>query len=43
MNDDLSPIECGYATATEAEAYDRWFRSQVQKAIDDPRPSIPHD
>ncbi|MGK2898493.1 MAG: hypothetical protein ACSLE9_07375 [Burkholderiaceae bacterium] len=24
-------------------AYDKWFREQVQAAIDDPRPSIPDD
>lgn len=24
-------------------AYDKWFRSQVQAALDDPRPSIPHE
>ena len=29
--------------AHEAAAYDRWFRSQVQVALDDPRPSIPHE
>ena len=23
--------------------YDAWFRRQVQAAIDDPRPGIPHD
>lgn len=28
--------------AHEAAAYDKWFRAQVQEAIDDPRPSIPH-
>lgn len=28
--------------AHEAAAYDTWFRAQVQAAIDDPRPSIPH-
>lgn len=28
--------------AHEAVAYDKWFRGQVQEAIDDPRPSIPH-
>ena len=27
--------------AHEAAAYDKWFRAQVQEAIDDPRPSIP--
>lgn len=29
--------------AHEAAAYDKWFRAQVQEAIDDPRPSIPHE
>jgi hypothetical protein len=23
--------------------HDEWFRSQVQAAVDDPRPGIPHD
>jgi hypothetical protein len=27
----------------EAAAHDAWFREQVQAAIDDPRPSIPHE
>lgn len=29
--------------AHEAAAYDSWLREQVQEALDDPRPSIPHD
>ena len=29
--------------AHEAAAYDKWFREGVQAAIDDPRPSVPHD
>lgn len=29
--------------AHEAAAYDKWFRAQVQAAIDDPRPSISHE
>ena len=29
--------------AHEAAAYDKWFRGQVQEAIDDPRPSIPYE
>ena len=29
--------------AHEAAAYDKWFRSQVQAALGDPRPSIPHE
>lgn len=24
-------------------AHDKWFREQVQKAIDDPRPSVPNE
>lgn len=28
--------------AHEAAAYDKWFRAQVQEALDDPRPGIPH-
>jgi len=43
MNPVLSPIESEFATPEDAAAYDRWFRAQVQEAIDDPRPSIPHD
>ncbi|MEX3693043.1 hypothetical protein AB3X91_34305 [Paraburkholderia sp. BR14263] len=23
-------------------AYDTWFREQVQEALDDPRPNVPH-
>jgi hypothetical protein len=29
--------------AHEAAEHDRWFRAQVQAALDDPRPTIPHD
>lgn len=43
MNAVLSPIESEFATAEEAAAYDRWLCAKVQKALDDPRPSIPHD
>lgn len=43
MNAALSPIESEFASTEEAEAYDRWFCAQVQEAIADPRPSIPHD
>jgi predicted transcriptional regulator len=27
----------------EAREHDAWFRAQVQQALDDPRPGIPHD
>ncbi len=43
MNAVLSPIVSEFETEEQATSYDRWFRSQVQEAIDDPRPSIPHD
>jgi hypothetical protein len=29
--------------AHEAATYDKWFRAQVQEALDDPRPGIPHE
>lgn len=29
--------------ASDPEAYDAWFRGKVQEALDDPRPSIPHE
>lgn len=25
------------------DAYDAWFRTKVREAMDDPRPSVPHD
>jgi hypothetical protein len=30
-------------TRREAREHDAWFRAEVQKALDDPRPGIPHD
>jgi hypothetical protein len=39
----LSPIVSEFESDEEAEAYDRWFRAEVQAAIDDPSPKIPHD
>lgn len=29
--------------ASNPETYDAWFRSKVRAALDDPRPSIPHE
>ena len=29
--------------AHEAAAYNQWVAAEIQEAIDDPRPSIPHD
>ncbi len=28
---------------TDPDAYDAWFRAKVQEALDDPRPSVPHE
>ena len=39
----LSPIESEFATTEDAEAYDVWFRSKVQAALDSKKPGIPHD
>lgn len=39
----LSPIVSEFETEEEAEAYDRWFRKKVQRAIDNPGRLIPHD
>ncbi|MFT3756781.1 MAG: antitoxin [Pseudoxanthomonas sp.] len=39
----LDPIVSEFETEEEAQAYDQWFRAKVQAALDDPRPSIPHD
>lgn len=36
-------IQPGFAGPEDEAAYDRWFHAKVQEAIDDPRPSIPHD
>ncbi|MGF6771970.1 hypothetical protein P3T18_004458 [Paraburkholderia sp. GAS199] len=39
----INPIVSEFATAEEAEAYDRWFRAKIARSLADPRPSIPHD
>ena len=39
----LPPIESEFATTEEAEAYDAWFRVEVEASLADPRPSVPHD
>lgn len=43
MNAVLSPIVSEFETEEQATSYDRWFRTQVQASLKDPRPSIPHD
>ena len=39
----LTPIESEFATTEEAEAYDAWFRAEVEAAKASDQPGIPHD
>jgi hypothetical protein len=39
----LDPIISEFETQEEADAYDRWFREKIQRAMQDDRPGIPHD
>lgn len=43
MNARLDPLISEFETEAQAASYDRWFRAKIQAAINDPRPSIPHD
>lgn len=43
MNAVLSPIVSEFETEAAAASYDLWFRAKVKEALDDPRPSMPHD
>jgi hypothetical protein len=36
-------IKTEFATAEEAEAYDRWFHAKVQASLDDGCPTSPHE
>jgi len=31
-----------FSLTANADEYDQWFRSKVQEALDDPRPTVPH-
>ncbi len=39
----LDPIVSEFATTEEAEAYDKWFRAQVEAALKEKGPGIPHE
>ncbi len=43
MSEKPSPIESKFATAEEAEAYNRWFRAKVQMSLSDQRPAATHE
>ena len=39
----LDPIVSEFDTEQEAEAYDKWFRAQVEAALKEKGPGIPHE
>lgn len=39
----LDPIVSEFETEEEAQAYDAWFRAQVQAALDSTERDIPHE
>jgi hypothetical protein len=43
MDTVLSPIESEFATTSQAEAHDRWFRAQVQASLNDADECTAHD
>ncbi len=43
MDTVLDPIVSVFDTAEQAASHDHWFRAQVQKALDNTEPRIPHD
>lgn len=38
----LDPIVSEFETEEDAEAYDKWFRAQVEAALASTEPRIPH-
>ncbi|MET0360573.1 MAG: stability determinant [Sphingobium sp.] len=39
----LTPIESEFATTEDAEAYEVWFRAEIEAAMASDEPDIPHD
>ncbi|MEJ7934729.1 stability determinant [Sphingobium sp. AN558] len=39
----LAPIESEFATTEEADAYDAWFRAEIEAAMASDEPDVPHD
>ncbi len=37
------PIVSEFETQEQADAYDRWFRGQIEASLNDPCPNVPHD
>lgn len=43
MSTQLDPLISEFETQEQADSYDTWFRERIQRSLDDPRPSVPHD
>lgn len=43
MSTRLDPLVSEFETQEQANSYDAWFRERIQRSLDDPRPSVPHD
>lgn len=43
MSTQLDPIVSEFETQEQAESYDRWFRTKVQRSLDNPGQGMPHD
>ena len=43
MKTALDPRISEFETQEQADSYDRWFRAKVQEALEDARPTVPHD
>jgi hypothetical protein len=39
----LDPIYSEFETEEDAQAYDKWFRAQVEAALASNKPRIPHE
>ena len=39
----LDPIVSEFASTEEEEAYDRWFRAKVEKAMTSTKPTLSHE
>lgn len=38
-----TPPDLTFASLEEADAYDKWFREQVESALAEPGPMLPHE
>lgn len=43
MQTKLDPILSEFDTVEERNAYDRWYRAKVERALNSPHPCVSHD